>query len=111
MNAKKSLHLALRSLWGMVPRLIDGEDIGGVCHRVGICNNVRSLLSKVSEYSEDVDVYGASRLLDELVERWPRSCGSPHFPVGGEREYLKKDQLWRNPRRVELLHWMIMETK
>lgn len=52
--------------------------------------------------------------LDKTIRKWPAACkGEDCFPVEGESLQFFKDSshliLWQNPRRHELLDWLIKE--
>lgn len=57
----------------------------------------------------------ACELLDNLIHNWPeRNTVFSCYPVGGLNEYeieSGRGTIWDNPRRIELLQWLIEETK
>jgi hypothetical protein len=72
------------------------RDEGAEYRDFGICGNVSS---------KELD-----SALDSLMRDWPQAGGSFLFPVSGGPSYVyERDRglLWVNPRRIELLNWMI----
>lgn len=77
---------------------------------MGICGNVREL-------SPDTEAWVVNgKLLRSLLGKWPDKAENhhhDHYPVEGSCvEYLIDSQqaiLWRNPRRIALLDWLIKE--
>lgn len=55
-----------------------------------------------------------TRELTDLIEEWPKSK-SAAYPVEGDSHCFDQDKsngiLWNNPRRIELLDWLIERTK
>lgn len=102
---RPTLHEALVELRRLVDDPVWRLTVNG---RIGICGNVRDAMYGVHSTFAD---YGP--LYDELAnlfERWPWSSGCPTYPVGGHEEYSGNRNRWANPRRVELLDWLIAET-
>lgn len=69
---------------------------GDRCVSVGICRNVEA----------DTDLLA-------LMRKWPLAEGETSFPVGGAVEYRNEriaGTLWDNPRRLQLLDWLIEQT-
>lgn len=83
----------------------------------GICCGVADLVFEWEEEGkttyEESDY--ADALLCNLMHDWPEHHrGASCYPVGDKNEYLRESELgtiWDNPRRIELLHWLIEETK
>lgn len=114
MDTKKELHLALVHLIRMVMR--------GSPPHCGICCAVYDeLQARCGAWTAKL----AEEMLDALFKKWPavykgngaRSRKKPdriEFPVGGLAEYQHNSAektLWENPRRIELLDWLIEQTK
>lgn len=72
----------------------------------GICAHIDSYLAEHSSRLVQVE---ASRLRHNLMETWPDSCGDSAFPVEGYAEYHSCHDKWQNPRRWQLLNWMITQ--
>jgi hypothetical protein len=74
----------------------------GVKYRdVGVCGNI----TRVDPNSEELDY-----VLENLMLGWPQAGSSRLFPVDGRDSYeyeRGEDLLWVNPRRIELLNWLI----
>lgn len=98
---------ALKSLREAAPILASGQHVvicGTIIYPfIGICHSA----SNLTDTSED------NALLQSLIKRWPGGVpGNPAYPVGGHYEYTKEaanKTIWANPRRTELLNWMIHE--
>lgn len=87
----------------------------GVDPSVGICGNVDAQIRKRSAglrpFVGGVLALGVQEALTDCIYEWPLRCSSVHHPVGGPAEYMTEldaGTLWNNPRRHQLLHWMIM---
>lgn len=56
----------------------------------------------------------AREFIQNLMHQWPaRDLDCEAYPVGGYSEYdagKNSSRLWDNPRRWELLDWLILET-
>ena len=74
---------------------------------VGICKNVEALTGETMPYE-----------LQELMAEWPANAAKLHslrqnYPVEGSGNEYEADSeagtLWENPRRHELLDWLIKE--
>lgn len=114
METKKELHLALVHLKHMVMR--DYPPRGGIC-----CAVHDELLARCGAWTAKL----ADEMLEALFKKWPavykgdgaHSRKKPdrmEFPVGGLVEYQHNSAektLWENPRRIELLNWLIEQTK
>lgn len=83
------------------------RDDGPVSTKYGICGNVIDL-ANVKECKK----------LDILFLRWPRNKGRTNmmrtsYPVEGHgvgyKRSVEAGELWDNPRRHELLNWLIKE--
>lgn len=78
----------------------------------GICTNVVNF-SGYSYSNSDIQIRSE---LSSIFLKWPdiHTSGNPEYPVGGEDEYyaeLSNNTVWNNTRRIELLKWLIEETK
>lgn len=70
---------------------------------VGICGNVKLLM-------DDQDFEQADEVMDDLILEWKQPHDNPVYPIGGADVYYREKEqlrLWENPRRWELLHFMI----
>ena len=83
------------------------RDDGPVRDYVGICENVEDLTEETLPYE-----------LKELMVGWPANAAKLHslrqnYPVEGSRDGYEAGAeagtLWENPRRHELLDWLIKE--
>ena len=83
------------------------RDYGPVCDCVGICGNVEKLTEESMPYE-----------LKELMVEWPGNAAKlyslrQNYPVEGTGDGYEADSeagtLWDNPRRHELLDWLIKE--
>jgi len=83
------------------------RDDGPVRDYVGICGNVEDLTEETMPYE-----------LRELMAEWPANAAKLHslrqkYPVegagGGYDAGVEAGTLWQNPRRHELLDWLIKE--
>ena len=83
------------------------RDDGPVRDYVGICGNVEELTKETMPYE-----------LKELMVEWPANAAKLHslrqnYPVEGTGDGYEADSeagtLWDNPRRHELLDWLIKE--
>lgn len=110
MEPKEALLQALRALKSSVPELRVGLRANWFLPHVGICCNVMDFLGNTGELDDDEDFDEADSLLQHTIEKWPDAHGEAScYPVGGIDEYENKENLWRNPRRIELLDWLIGE--
>ena len=83
------------------------RDNGPVEKSKGICGNVRLLVPRKQRAEIQEKIYC-------LTQRWPEYKGlSLVYPVEGSgwlyRESVRLGILWKNPRRHELLDWLIKE--
>lgn len=67
---------------------------------VGICSNLDHKLS-------EQDRYIPSNFLFRAFEAWPDFSGDVFFPVDGEDAYWEDDEMWVNPKRLQLLDYLI----
>lgn len=77
----------------------------GRLESAGICGNVMELLPSA-------EFMLADEIMDDLILEWKRPYDNPIYPIGGVHEYFREKEqlrLWENPRRWELLHFMIAE--
>lgn len=84
------------------------RDEGPQLPHCGICGNVNTMAA------DETDEMALLRELDKTIRKWPAACkGEDSFPVEGESLQFFKDSshliLWQNPRRHELLDWLIKE--
>lgn len=80
------------------------RDNGAPLRRDGICVNVMHLTR-----ANPVPYLGLG--LDVLIEQWPKRVGII-YPIGGYTEYNNDryhNTVWTNPRRIELLNWLITQ--
>lgn len=78
---------------------------------VGICRCVRIELYDVFTYEGDIE--SAMWYLTEAILAWPKRFNDRAYPVGGYDEYIDEDKagtIWQNPRRLELLDYLIEQT-
>ena len=83
------------------------RDEGPVNIDYGICGNVRLLVPRKQRAEIQDKIYS-------LTQRWPEYKGTCLvYPVEGSgwlyRESVKLGILWKNPRRIYLLNYMIKE--
>lgn len=81
------------------------RDEGVVVSNAGLCFNI-SLVTHRSGIK-----FSLFTTFNSICAQWSLKSGDPGFPVGGSREFTNAHiagTLWNNPRRHELLHWMIM---
>lgn len=83
------------------------RDTGPVNIDYGICGNVRILVPRKQRAEIQEKIYC-------LSQRWPEYKGlSLLYPVEGSgrlyRESAQLGILWKNPRRIHLLNYMIKE--
>ena len=83
------------------------RDKGPVEKEKGICGNVRLLVPRGQRAEIQEKIYC-------LIQRWPEYKGlSLVYPVEGSgwlyRESVRLGILWKNPRRIYLLNYMIKE--
>lgn len=93
----------------LLAALINLRDLGPTIPADGICPNTRSYIHR--NYHENKPLHEAVRLLQHhLMETWPDSSGDSCFPVDGYEEYFVScADKWQNPRRLQLLTWMIAQ--
>ena len=89
---------------------------GPVNQMHGICGNVSQKLHSRRWWREWLAPYGmCMHELRNLAAAWPsRHRTQPLYPVDGLGTYgyeLSMATLWDNPRRWQLLDWLIEETK
>lgn len=81
------------------------RDEGVIASNTGLCFNLY-----LAAHRAGVKVL-IFNTFQSICSQWPLNSGSVKFPVGGEKEFVQAciaNTLWNNPRRHELLHWMIM---
>ena len=83
------------------------RDKGPVEKDKGICGNVRLLVPRKQRAEIQEKIFS-------FIQRWPEYKGpSLVYPVEGSgwlyRESVKLGILWKNPRRIYLLNYMIKE--
>lgn len=99
---RKTLHKSLKML---KVHVTDGTGpVGGICGYT-----VRTATPPEGFNRQDVAL-----MLSQKIQEWPGSSGHPTYPVEGNgftHEHDRKSgKLWQNPRRLELLDWLIKET-
>lgn len=83
------------------------RDVGAPVRNEGICVNVSRLTRDLLKTN-----YHLHKALDSLIDEWPNKYSSWGYPVGGVAEYnreLINGTIWCNPRRIELLNWLITQ--
>jgi len=74
----------------------------------GICGNV--IMQMGNAYSKKT-----TKHIQKLRAAWPlNETGGCYYPVGGYYEYMADQSnrtMWQNPRRIQLLQWMIEQTE
>lgn len=110
MSVKRELLQALQELHTMVPYLKERRmcPCAWWCSpRRGICGNVYGYM----QFHGAVSTLEYMRLLEDTAASWPEAHhGARAYPVGGVKEYQAGENahmLWLNPKRVELLEWLI----
>ena len=84
------------------------RDNGPAIPADGICPHTDSYMHH--NYADDKQLRDAvRRLRHHLMETWPDSSGDSSFPVDGYEEYFSHADKWSNPRRTQLLNWMIAQ--
>lgn len=90
------------------------RDVGPIHRHVGICSNVREVLKRIG--GPEINLYGSAVMyrMHQMFETWPRAAvpNAWHYPVCGRKEYDMESwvgTLWTNPRRIELLNWLIVQ--
>lgn len=81
----------------------EGDDSGMFNKGTGICSNVHAY----------VLCHEARTLFVDIMRKWPNRYEDEAYPVGGGAEFAvnnKHRKLWENPRRMELLNWLIEVT-
>lgn len=110
MNIDPLLLEALKALHDVLPELRKGKDNGCFYACNGICSNVDDYLFAV--YDGEVCGIACVRLPD-IIARWPdMGAFNCIYPVGGHAEFEEErwsGAVWKNPRRIELLEWLIEE--
>lgn len=91
----------------LLAALINVRDNGPASPADGICPHIDSY---ARHYAKPLR-YDIRRLRHHLMETWPDSSGDSHFPVDGYEEYfaIAHTDKWSNPRRLQLLNWMIAQ--
>lgn len=83
----------------------------------GICGH---LLTKITQERFPPNFYNDyiyPLLMQDLFDKWPGNTllGDPQYLVEGSGSAFRQAQinetLWDNPRRLDLLHWMIAELR
>ena len=93
----------------LLAALIYLRDNGPIIPADGLCTNINSYIR--CNYPDDKQLREAIRQLHRhLMTTWPDSSGDNSFPVDGYEEYfiICADK-WSNPRRLQLLNWMIAQ--
>ena len=91
----------------LLAALIDLRDAGPTIRANGICPHIDSYMRHDAK-----PLQHAVRLLrHHLMETWPDSSGDSYFPVDSYKEYFSfsTTDKWQNPRRLQLLNWMIAQ--
>lgn len=81
------------------------RDEGVIANNAGLCFNVSLATHRAGIKFSNFNTFYS------ICAQWPLKSGAVGFPVGGEKEFVQANiakTLWDNPRRHELLHWMIM---
>ena len=90
----------------LLAALINLRDAGPLIPANGICPHIDSYTQHEDKHIRDA----VRRLQHHLMETWPDSSGDSHFPVDGYEEYFSiHADKWQNPRRLQLLNWMIAQ--
>lgn len=85
------------------------RDEGAPIRSGGICRNAAILMKR---HNEDRYFDNEHRLLYELVSQCPALTNWWPFPVEGAADFYNDQEagtLWQNPRRIELLNWLIVQ--
>jgi len=101
---KAKLHAALLELRSRVRRYAEKGYSSTLRTDSGICGNLRIMTGRWDEYN----------LCEKLCDKWPGRSSETCYPVGGYDEFCEEElngTMWNNPRRLELLDWLIEETK
>ena len=94
----------------LLAALIDLRDAGPTVHADGICPHIDSYMRHNYANDDKQPLHLAvRRLRHHLMETWPDSSGDSSFPVDGYEEYFSHADKWSNPRRTQLLNWMIAQ--
>ena len=85
------------------------RDNGPTIRADGICPHIDSYMHRNCLHDAESLHYDVSRMQHHLMETWPDSSGDSSFPVDSYREYfsISTTDKWSNPRRLQLLNWMI----
>jgi hypothetical protein len=78
----------------------------------GICGHVNMYMSHTKEYR--CVRHSVNALLDRYINRWPvKLDGAEHglSPIPNYWEECAERTLWDNPKRLELLDWLIEQTE
>lgn len=89
----------------LLAALINLRDAGPAVRADGICPHIDSYMRHDAKPLQ----LAVRRLQHHLMETWPDSSGDSHFPVDGYEEYFSHADKWSNPRRLQLLNWMIAQ--
>ena len=92
----------------LLAALLDLRDNGPITRADGICQHIDSYMQ---QHHADKQLRDAVRYMrHHLMETWPDSSGDSYFPVNGYEEYFHCNaDKWQNPRRLQLLNWMIAQ--
>lgn len=105
----RRLHWVLLDVYTAARKYRDGADDVPKWFEpiLGICANVEYLCE-----AEGVELHADDPELHVLFRLWPElGYESLTYPVGGAHEFHGTQVLWNNPRRWELLRWLIEATK
>lgn len=101
---RQRLLQCLVELREVVPQLKLGQLHTRFSLKIGICANVHAYFGKHGDES----IY-----LKNIMRQWEgKATFTCMYPVGGPEEYDRESlsqTLWLNPRRLELLDWLIEE--
>lgn len=95
----------------LLAALTDIRDNGPSSLKDGICRNARNVIEKMAPSTKTRA--DAICTMSTMMVQWPNNAASDMFPVEGNvTDYLRdihENILWENPRRHELLNWLIKE--
>ena len=86
------------------------RDNGPTIRADGICPHIYSYMQQ--HHRDNKQLREAVRCMQHhLMETWPDSSGDSSFPVDSYKEYfsISTADKWQNPRRLQLLNWMIAQ--
>ena len=91
----------------LINALIHLKEQGPWAPRNGICTNIHMFL----EQAEFLERRLPTIEFKASVKAWPKAVGDEEdYPVGGADEYIAEKRIatvWQNPRRLELLDFII----